>query len=177
MLAGKGIVRASSDCCFLTSFTLYGKGVIRAGYGNEMHFECRLILEQTLKYKIIIGFYSRNNLSTKVKDGTYVINLDEYADIGTHRIVLFCNSSKIVYVDSFDVEHVPEEMKDFIGIKSIKANIFQVQANNSIMCECFYIGFINFMLTGKKLTDFTSLFSPYDFEKTDNIILNDFKDE
>ena len=106
------MLAASSDCCFLNSFTLYGKVVIRAGYGNEMHFECRLILEQTLKYKIIIGFYSRNNLSTKVKDGTYVINLDEYADIGTHRIVLFCNSSGIVYFDSFDVEHVPEEMME-----------------------------------------------------------------
>ena len=33
------------------------------------------------------------------------------------------------------------------------------------------------MVAGKKLTDFTSLFSPYDFEKNDDIILSYFKDE
>ena len=57
------------------------------------------------------------------------------------------------------------------------ANIFQVQANNSIMYGYFYIGFVDFMLAGKKLTDFTSLFSPYDFEKNENIILSYFKDK
>ena len=64
-----------------------------------------------------------------------------------------------------------------MGNKSIKANIFGVQSNNSIMCGYFCIGFIDFMLAGKMLTDFTSLFSPYDFEKNDNIILSYFKDE
>ena len=51
----------------------------------------------------------------KKKGGTYVINLDEYADGGTHRIALFCNRNEIVYCDSFRVEHVPEEIQDFIG--------------------------------------------------------------
>ena len=55
--------------------------------------------------------------------------------------------------------------------------MFRVEANNSIMCGYFCIRFIDFMLAGKKLTDFTSLFSPYDFEKNDNIILNYFKNE
>ena len=54
----------------------------------------------------------------------YVINLDEYAHEGTHSVVLFCNRSEIVY--SFRVEHVPEEIKKFIGNKNIKANIFRV---------------------------------------------------
>ena len=54
------------------------------------------------------GFFSRDNLSKKVKDGTYVTNLDEYADVGTHWIALFCNRSEIVYFDSFGVEHIPE---------------------------------------------------------------------
>ena len=122
------------------------------------------------------GVYSRNNLPKKIKDGAYVINLDEYADVGTHQIALFCKRSEIGYLDSFGFEHVHEEIKDFIGIKSIKANIFRVQAGNSIMCGYFCIGFIDFMLVGKKQTDFTSLFSPYDFEKNDGIILRYFKD-
>ena len=59
----------------------------------------------------------------------------------------------------------------------MKANIFRVQANNSEMCGYFCIGFIDFMLAVKKMTDFTSLFSPYDFKKNDNVILSYFKDE
>ena len=125
-----------------------------------------------------IGVYFWETICLKkIKDGVYVINLDEYADVGTHWIVLFCNRNEIVYFDSFGVEHVPEEIKEFIGNKNIKANIFRVQANNSIMCGYFCIGFIDFMLASKKLTDFTSMFSPYDFEKNDGRILKYFKDE
>ena len=82
----------------------------------------------------------------------------------------------IVYFDSFGVEHIPEEIKEFIGNKNIKANIFQVQANNSAMCDYFCIGFIDFMLADKKLTDFAKLFSPSDFDKNDQIIICYFKD-
>ena len=53
-----------------------------------------------------------------------MINLDEYADVGTHWIALFCNRSEIVYFDSFGFEHVPEEIKKFVGNKNIIANIF-----------------------------------------------------
>ena len=122
------------------------------------------------------GVYSRNNLPIKLKYGAYVINFDEYADVGTHWIALFCNRSEIVYFDKFGVEHVPEEIKEFVGNENIIANIFRVQPNNSVMCGYFCIGFIDFMLAGKKLTDFTSLFSTHDFEKNDNIILSYFKD-
>ena len=45
------------------------------------------------------------------------------------------------------------------------------------MCGYFCIGFIDFMFAGKKLTDFTSLFSAYDFENNDGIILSYFKDD
>ena len=58
------------------------------------------------------GVFSRNKFPQKVKDGAYVINLHEYADLGTHWIVLFCNRNEIVYFDSFGVEHVPEEIKE-----------------------------------------------------------------
>ena len=77
-------------------------------------------------------FFSRNNLPKKIKDGAYVINLDEYADVGTHWIALFCNRNEIVYFDSFGVEYIPEEIKEFIGNKNIKANIFRVQENDSV---------------------------------------------
>ena len=101
----------------------------------------------------------------KIKDGAYLINLDEYADVGTHLIALFCRKTEIAYCDG-----VTEEIRGFIANKNIKSNIFRVQARNSIMCGFFCIGFINFMLASKKLTYFTNLLSPYDFEKNGSII-------
>ena len=71
-------------------------------------------------------------------------------------LLYFAKKGEIVYFDSFGVEHIPEE----IGNRNIKANIFRVQSNNSVMCGYFYIGFIDFMLLGKTLTDYTNLFSP-----------------
>ena len=95
-------------------------------------------------------------------------------DIG---LLYFVKEMKLFFFDSFGVGHVPAEIKEYIGNKNIKSNIFWVQANKSIMCGYFCIGFIDFMLAGQKLTDFTSLFSPYDFEKNDDIILSYLKDE
>ena len=69
----------------------------------------------------------------KIKDGAYLINLDEHADVGTHWIALFCSRSEIFSFNSFGVEHIPEEIKTFIGNKNIKANIFQVKADDSII--------------------------------------------
>ena len=51
----------------------------------------------------INGVFSRNNFPKKIKDGTYVITLDEYADVDTHYIALFCNRTEIFYFDSFGV--------------------------------------------------------------------------
>ena len=90
---------------------------------------------------------------------------------------MLCNRTEIVYFESFGVEHVPEEIKKFIRNKNIITNIFRVEANNSIMCQYFCIGFIDFILAGKKLTDFTSMFFPHVFDKNDDIILSYFKDE
>ena len=84
---------------------------------------------------------------------------------------------RIVYFDSFGVEHAPKEIKELIANKNIKANIFRVQANNSVICGYFCIGFIDFMLAGKKLAVFTSFFSPHDFDKSDHMILSYFKNE
>ena len=59
----------------------------------------------------------------------------------------------------------------------MKANTFRVQENDSIMCEYFCIGFIDFMLAGTKLTDYTNLFSPHDFKKNIDIIMSYVKNE
>ena len=87
------------------------------------------------------GVYSRDNLPKTKKDGTYVINLDEYADVGTHWIALFCAEIQVTYFDSFGVEHIPERIKEFVGNKNIKANIFRIQSSNSIMCGYFALNF------------------------------------
>ena len=83
---------------------------IQKYYQNEPKFNC---------------VYYRNDLPKKIKDRVYLINLDEYADVGTHWIALFCNRSDIVYFDSFGVEHVPQEIKEFVGNKNIIANILE----------------------------------------------------
>ena len=81
-------------------------------------------------------------------------------------MLFFVIKKEIVYFYSFGVEDIPEKIKEFIekfsGSKNIKANVFWIQENNSVMCAYFCIGFINFMLAGKNLTDYTNLFSPYE---------------
>ena len=121
------------------------------------------------------GVYSRNNLPKIIKKGAYVINVDEYANIGTHWIALFVKPKYTVYFDSFGVEHIPKEIKKFIGNKDIKANIFRLRAYDSIMCGYFCIEFINYMFKGKTLLEYTNLFSPNDFKKNDQIIKSIFK--
>ena len=97
------------------------------------------------------GVYSREYLQ-KIKDGAYTINLHEYSDIGTHCVALYVQNNDVTYFDSFGVEHIPKEVKTFIGNKSIKTNIFRKQEYDSIMCGYFCIGFIDFVLAGKTLT-------------------------
>ena len=123
------------------------------------------------------GVFSRDNLpnnNNNIKNGAYVINLDEYHDIGTHCIALYVNNKIVIYFDSFGVEHIPREIMKFIVRKKIITNIYRIQAYDSIMCGYFCIGFINFMFNGKSLTDYTNLFLPNDFNKSDDIILNYF---
>ena len=60
-------------------------------------------------------FFSRDNLPersfTEIKDGVYIINLDEYSDIGTHWVALHVNNNDVTYFDSFGVEHILKEIK------------------------------------------------------------------
>ena len=107
-----------------------------------------------------------------LKKGAYVINLDEYENTGTHWIALFVKTNEVIYFYSFGIEHIPKEIEHAIGDKEIKASIFRLQAYDSIMCGYYCIEFINYMLKGKTLLDYTNLFSPNDFKKN-NLELTD----
>ena len=131
------------------------------------------------------GVYSRDILPNKIKKGAYVINLDEYENTGIHWVSLFVKPKYMIYFDSFGIEHIPKEINTFINndttnsssLERFKSNIFRIQAYDSIMCEYFCIEFINYMLKGKTLLDYTNLFSPNDFKKNDRIIKRIFKNE
>ena len=66
------------------------------------------------------GVYSRDNLS-KIKDGAYITNLDEYSDLGTYWVTLYVNNNDATYFDSFGVNHIPKEIKAFVKNKNIKS--------------------------------------------------------
>ena len=103
--------------------------------------------------------------------------MDEYENMSTHWVALFVKPKYTVYFDSFGIEHIRKETKHAIGIKEIKANIFRIQAYDSTMCGYYCIEFINYIIEGKSLIDFTSLFSPHDFKMNDQIIKRIFKNE
>ena len=162
MRAGDGIVRA-------------GDGMIRAGEGSKKNNLNSLlpfhpltnieISEYYVNEPRLNGVYSTNNLPNKIKKGAYVINLDEYENTGTHWVSLFVKQKYTVYLDSFGIEHIPKEINKFIN-NNIESNIFRIQAYDSIMCRYFCIEFINYMLKGKTLLDYTNLFLPNDFKRT-----------
>ena len=54
------------------------------------------------------------------KDGAYIINLDEYSDIGTHWVALYMQNNGVTYFDSYGVEYIPKQIRTFIGNKNIK---------------------------------------------------------
>ena len=81
------------------------------------------------------------------------------------RLLCFVEKNEIIFFDIFGVKNVPKEIKEFVGHKSIKANVFRVEARNSIIRGYFSIGFIDFMFASKTLIDFTNLCSLYNFEK------------
>ena len=118
------------------------------------------------------GVFSRDNLPNNIKNGAYVINLNEYHDIGTHWVALYVNNKTIIYFDSFGAEHIPREIMKFIAHKKIITNIYRIQAYDSIMSGYFCIGFINFMFNDNSLT---LIFSHQTIlKKNDHIILQYF---
>ena len=196
LTGGKGIMRAGEGSAASRS---KGEGIVRAGAGpgskkkklnSLLPFHPLTNIEISEYYKNeprFNGVYSRNNLPNKIKKGAYVINLDEYENTGTHWVSLFVKPKYTVYFDSFGIEHIPKEIDKFIGNeqsssakarnKKIKASIFRIQAYDSIMCGYFCIEFINYILKGKTLLDYTNLFLPNDFKNNDQVIKRIFKNE
>ena len=97
---------------------------IQAYYQNEPRF---------------IGVYSRDNLPDKIKDGAYVINLDEYSDIGTHWIALYVNNKTVTYFDSFGIELIREEVQKFIGNRNIE---YRISTEYKIMTQLRVVIFV-----------------------------------
>ena len=177
---GKGMMRAGDR------IVSAGDGIIRTGEGSKKN-NLNLLLQFHPLNNIEIseyysneprfnGVYSRNYLPNKIKKGAYVINLDEYENTGTHWVSVFVKPKYTVYFDSFGIEHIPKEINKFIN-NDIKSNIFRIRAYDSIMCGYFCIEFINYMLKGKTLLDYTNLFSPNDFKKNDRVLKRIFKNE
>ena len=157
LTGGKGMMRA-------------GDGIVHAGEGSKKKLNSLLPFHPLTNIEIseyyaneprFNGAYSRNNLPKTIKKGAYVINLDEYENMGTHWVSLFVKTNKNIYFDSFGIAHIPNEINKFIGneqISSAKArnkniitNIFRLQAYDSIICGYYCIEFINYMLKGKTL--------------------------
>ena len=88
---------------------------------------------------------------------------------------MYVNNNNVNYFDSSGVELIPKEIKKFIGNKDVVTNIYRLQTYDSIMREYFRIGFIDFILKGKSLLEYTNLFSPNDYEKNDKITFKHFQ--
>ena len=88
---------------------------------------------------------------------------------------MYVNPKNAANLDSFGVEHIAKQIRKFIGNENITTNIFRIQAYDSIMCGYFCTGFIDFMLNGKSLLEYTNLFSPNEYKNTDKIILKYFQ--
>ena len=146
-LAGKGMNRAE-------------EGVVRAGYGSSIkkqgflipphrltNFEIQKYYQNESRFN---GVYSRDNPPDKLKDGSYVINLDEYSDIGTHCITLYALNNNVTHFDSFEVEHIPKEIKIFIDKSVVAKNIFRIKAYDSVMCGYFVLNLLILCLQAKR---------------------------
>ena len=79
------------------------------------------------------------------------------------------SSHNVTYFDSFGAEYISKEIKKLIGNKNT-TNIYRIQAYDSVICGYFCIGFIDFMVKGKSLLDYTNLFFPHEYEKNDKVI-------
>ena len=182
LTGGKGMMRAGEGS---VASRVKGEGIVRAGEGAKKT-PLNLLLpfypltnieinEYYINEPRCNGVYSRNNLPKTIKKGAYVINLDKYENTATHWVASFVKTNEAIYLDSFGIEHIPNEINKFIGNKNIKSNIFRLQAYYSIMCGYYCIEFIDYMLKGKTLLDYANLFSPNDFKKNDQVIKRIFK--
>ena len=87
-----------------------------------------------------------------------ILTLEPIALLCMHWIIMLLILTILEWTHS-------KEIENFIDKSTIVTNIFKIQAFDSVMCEYFCIGFINFILEGKSLTEFTNLFSSNNFKK------------
>ena len=100
----------------------------------------------------------------KVKDGAHVINLDEYADIGTHWIAFYVVNNNVTCSERFGIEHIEKKKKKnwktYCKKKKVLTNIYRIQAYDSVIYGYFSVGVIDITLKGRSLTGFTIIVSP-----------------
>lgn len=159
---------------------LYGKN--RMGVRPRILYEKRkklLPLHALTNFEIIEyysgddrfnGVYSRDELPGRIKNGAYVINLDDLGAPGTHWVVVYCNGNGVTYFESFAVGHILKEFKFFVKSKKITSNIYRLQHYYSIMCGYYCIAFIDHMFGGDNLQSFNKFLSPTDFDLKDKFI-------
>ena len=128
-LSGKGVIRAGEGTIRPGNGVIRAvEGTIRAGYGSKRpsvkifltlpaHPLTNSEIQEYQNKPRFNEVFSRDNLPNNIKSGAYVINLDEYHDIGTHWVALYVNNKTIIYFDSFGVEHIPKEILKFIACK------------------------------------------------------------
>ena len=117
-----------------------------------------------------------------MKDGAYVINVDQYKSTRTNWIVFHVNRRSrttphdVTYFDGFRVEYIPKEIKRFIAIENIATNIYRLQVFDSIMCGYFCI--TNTVVTFKEaiIYKYTDLVSPDKYKNNEKIIYKYCKD-
>ena len=106
-----------------------------------------------------------------------MINLTDKYSKGTHWVSLLIDKNLTVYFDSFGIEYIPQEVLNKIKDKPITHNIFVIQDKEFIICGFYCIAFIEYLLAGKSLLNYTNLFSTSDYKKNDNIMYNYSKDK
>ena len=97
-----------------------GERTITAGFLMLPHpltnFEIQKYYQNEPKFN---GIYSRNNLP-KIKEATYVINLDEYKSIVTYWIALYANAENLTYFDSFGLDIFKKKFENSLEIKNLQ---------------------------------------------------------
>ena len=105
----------------------------------------------------------------------FEINLNEYKSIRSFSIAFYLNGGNLTNFGSFGVKHIPNEIKKPRENKTITTNIYRIQANNSVMCEYFWMGLIDFIQEYNRCLNHLNLFQPYKYGKNDKVILKHFK--
>ena len=64
---------------------------------------------------------------------------------------IFINKKAAAYSNSFGIEYIPQQLLNKIKDKSTTHNILRIPENESMMCECDSISFIEHILARKTL--------------------------